>query len=231
MGYRVEQLAGACDVSVDTVRYYQSKGLLPAPRKEGRVAIYDEEHAERLRMIKSLQAKGLSLAIIQRVVEGSLGRADADLAAAVAAAQADGSAEATMTLDAVAEASGVPTALLRAIQKAGLRLGRTVDGAERFSASDVEVVRHGLRLLEAGFPLNELLELGKRYDESARALAEHAVELFDEHVRTPLQDEDEDAAAARLVAAFEELLPAVTAIVSHHFRQVLLSIAEEKVST
>ena len=37
MRYRVEQLAAACDVSVDTVRYYQSRGLLPAPEREGRV--------------------------------------------------------------------------------------------------------------------------------------------------------------------------------------------------
>lgn len=60
MRYRVEQLAAACDVSVDTVRYYQSRGLLPAPAREGRVAFYDEGHAERIRRIRDLQAKGLS---------------------------------------------------------------------------------------------------------------------------------------------------------------------------
>ena len=42
MRYRVEQLASACDVSVDTVRYYQSRGLLPPPEKEGRVAWYGD---------------------------------------------------------------------------------------------------------------------------------------------------------------------------------------------
>ncbi|HLW16141.1 MAG TPA: MerR family transcriptional regulator, partial [Actinomycetota bacterium] len=47
VGYRVEQLAAACDVSVDTIRYYQSKGLLPPPKREGRVAIYDREHLQR----------------------------------------------------------------------------------------------------------------------------------------------------------------------------------------
>lgn len=231
MEYRVEQLAAACDVSVDTVRYYQSKGLLPAPERRGRIALYDDEHAERLRTIRSLQAKGLPLAVIGRVLSGSIGRADTELAAAVAAAQASAGDEGELTLDEVAERTGVPTALLRAIQKAGLRLGRMVDGHERFSAGDVEVVRHGLRLLEAGFPLDELLELGKRYDASARALAEHAVELFNQHVREPLRALDDDEASARLVAAFEHLLPAVTAIVSHHFRQVLLEAAEQRVST
>jgi hypothetical protein len=91
----------------------------------------------------------------------------------------------------------------------------------------VEVVRQGLRLLEAGFPLNDLLELGKRYDDAARGLAAHAVELFNAHVRAPLAGDD----PAKLVDAFERLLPAVTAIVAHHFRQVLLELAEERVST
>ena len=232
MGYRVEELAAQCDVSVDTVRYYQSKGLLSAPERHGRVAIYSDEHVERLRTIKALQAKGLTLAIIKRSLDGALGRGDADLAAAVAAAQAEGD-DRTYSIEDIAEATGVPTALLRAIEKAGLRLGRKVDGEERYSAADVEVVGQGLRLLEAGFPLDQLLDIGKRYDEAARMVAEHAVELFDRHVRSPIQDAaaTDDEAAERMVAAFEELLPAVTAIVAHHFRHVLLELAEERVAT
>src|SRR5712691_4625200 len=85
--YRVEQLAAKCGISVDTVRYYQSLGLLPLPKREGRVAWYGAEHAERIRDVRSLQKKGLTLAAIKRVITGELGRADADLAAAVAAAR------------------------------------------------------------------------------------------------------------------------------------------------
>ena len=54
MRYRVEQLAAACEVSVDTVRYYQSRSLLPQPEREGRVAWYDDVHAERIRRIRDL---------------------------------------------------------------------------------------------------------------------------------------------------------------------------------
>ncbi|MGH2539575.1 MAG: MerR family DNA-binding transcriptional regulator, partial [Actinomycetota bacterium] len=42
----MEQLAAACQVSVDTVRYYQSRGLLPPPAREGRLAWYGPEHAQ-----------------------------------------------------------------------------------------------------------------------------------------------------------------------------------------
>src|SRR5919109_5500348 len=74
--YRVEQLAAACDVSVDTIRYYQSRGLLQPPVREGRVAWYGAEHAERIRRIRDLQRKGLTLAAIGRVVRGELAGAD-----------------------------------------------------------------------------------------------------------------------------------------------------------
>ena len=64
-----------------------------------------------------------------------------------------------------------------------------------------------------------------------RGLADRAVELFDEHVRKPIRDtaEGADAASARMVEAFRELFPAVTLLVSHHFRRVLLEVAEEHI--
>ncbi len=64
-----------------------------------------------------------------------------------------------------------------------------------------------------------------------RGLAERAVELFDEHVRKPIRDTagDDERAAEQLVEAFRELLPAVTTLVSHHFRRVLLETAEDHI--
>src|SRR2546427_12080949 len=64
--YRVEQLAAQCGVSVDTVRFYQSKGLLPPPRRAGRVALYVPEHMERINHIRALQRQGLTLAGLKR---------------------------------------------------------------------------------------------------------------------------------------------------------------------
>src|SRR5260370_12358444 len=49
MEYRIEQLARAAGVAVDTIRFYQGKGLLEAPRREGRVTWYGDAHLDRLR--------------------------------------------------------------------------------------------------------------------------------------------------------------------------------------
>ncbi|MGH2681164.1 MAG: MerR family transcriptional regulator [Actinomycetota bacterium] len=230
MRYRVEQLASTCEVSVDTVRYYQARGLLPQPEKEGRVAWYRPEHVDRIRQIRVLQGQGLTLAAIRRVVDGELGLADAGLAAAVAAERGEAAADGeVLSLDAFAAASGVPASLIQAVEREGIRIGRDVDGATRYTAGDIELVRTALRLLEFGLPLGDLLSLAREADGALRGLAERAVELFDEHVRKPIRDtaDDPDAASTRIVEAFHELLPAVTLLVSHHFRRVLLEVADE----
>jgi DNA-binding transcriptional MerR regulator len=231
----VEQLAAACDVSVDTVRYYQSKGLLPAPQREGRVAYYAAEHAAAIRRVRDLQRKGLTLAAIGRVVRGDLGAADEDLAASVAAELGGSDEGAGLTLEAFAEAAGVPASLIQAVEREGIRIGHAdpATGVTRYTGADIEVVRTALRLLEFGLPLADLLELARDADTSMRALAQRAVDLFDDHVRTPIRDTsgDDAAAAAQVVGAFHELLPAVTALVSHHFRRVLLETAEERIET
>ena len=243
MRYRVEQLASACDVSVDTVRYYQSRGLLPPPEREGRVGWYGPEHVERIAQIRSLQRKGLTLAAIRRVVTGELGAADVDLAAAVVAAREEGGRDDVgaagseagdrelMDLEAFSARSGVPASLIQAVEREGIRLGRPTNGETRYTSSDIELVRTALRLLEFGLPLPDLLALARDADTAMRDLAERAVDLFDEHVRKPIRDTagDDVVAAEQMVQAFRELLPAVTTLVSAHFRRLLLETAEEHI--
>src|SRR5438270_762893 len=72
MEYRIEQLARAAGVAVDTIRFYQGKGLLDSPRREGRVTWYGEGHVERLKRIKELQQQGFTLTVIQRFLAGEI---------------------------------------------------------------------------------------------------------------------------------------------------------------
>jgi DNA-binding transcriptional MerR regulator len=230
---RVEDLARAADVSVDTIRFYQKRRLLPPPTREGRIAWYGPQHAERLGRIRELQQRGFSLALIRRLLDGELDAADVPLAAAVATAAtgvddpADSGSQ--LSLDDVAAAAGVPRPLLDAVVRAGVLVPRLVDGEERFAPADVELVRGGLALLEAGFPLADLLSLAGRHDAATHAIAEDAVRLFDQHVREPLRAQalSDDERAERLVAAFRSLLPTITTLVAHHFRRVLLEVAQE----
>jgi DNA-binding transcriptional MerR regulator len=224
---RVEELARRADVSVDTIRFYQKRQLLPPPRRAGRIAWYGADHVERLQRIKDLQRQGFSLAVIRRLLAGELDAADVPLAAAVAGAQT-GDAE-LLTLDELAARVGVPAPLLDAVAREGLIVAQQRDGAAGYTAADADVLRAGLRLLEAGFPLPDLLALARRHHDATRAIATDAVEMFDEHVRRPIQSSDlgDDEKAERMVEAFRTLLPTVTTLVANHFRSVLLEVAQE----
>ena len=67
--YRLDDLARQADVASTTVRLYQAKGLLAAPRLEGRTGWYDDSHLSRLRLIARLQNEGHSLAGIADLLE------------------------------------------------------------------------------------------------------------------------------------------------------------------
>src|ERR1019366_4069039 len=118
MEYRVEALAAEAGVSVDTIRFYQARALLPPPRRAGRVALYDDEHLERLTQIKDLQQRGFSLGVIGRLLRGDLDAADEALLEAVVVESevASDEPEEFLTLAELATRAGVPSVLLEALE-------------------------------------------------------------------------------------------------------------------
>lgn len=63
-------LAKAAGVGVETVRYYQRRGLLPEPpRPPGEVRRYSEEDVRRLKFIRSAQSAGFTLAEIGELLQ------------------------------------------------------------------------------------------------------------------------------------------------------------------
>src|SRR5512147_1889691 len=72
----VDELAARAGVTVRTVRFYSSKGLLPPPViGPRRVGHYGPGHVARLALIEELQQQGMTLAAIERY----LGQLPADL--------------------------------------------------------------------------------------------------------------------------------------------------------
>lgn len=73
VGYTIDELASATGVPSRTIRFYQAKGALPPPVRRGRIAYYDDSHAERLRLVAHLQDRGLSLRAIRDLFQQSEG--------------------------------------------------------------------------------------------------------------------------------------------------------------
>jgi DNA-binding transcriptional MerR regulator len=158
--------------------------------------------------------------------------ADAALATAVRRPVDD--TDAPYDIAALAREVGASETLLASVARAGLLLPHHVtgDGTSRYSAADVEAVRAGLTLLDAGLPLSELLALAGPTDAAVRDIAERAVEAFLRFVRDPVlgSDEEDEVVGTRLVTAYEQMLPATERLVAHHLRRRLILAALERLS-
>jgi MerR family mercuric resistance operon transcriptional regulator len=64
----IARLAQAADVGVETVRYYQRRGLLDVPSGGGSIRRYGDSDVQRLRFIRSAQAAGFTLEEIGRLL-------------------------------------------------------------------------------------------------------------------------------------------------------------------
>ncbi|MDQ3957988.1 MAG: MerR family transcriptional regulator [Actinomycetota bacterium] len=233
MTYRVDELAARAGVSVDTVRFYQARGILPQPERRGRVAWYSDDHLEVLGRVRDLKEKGFTLASIRRLLAGDLDAADEALVAALERPSGTSGDGAFLTLDELAGQTGISPALLQAIEREGLLEPVETDAGPQYTQEDAAVVSSGLQLLEAGLPLGELLALAREHDAAMRPVAQRAVDLFVRFVRDPIRGRapSEEEAAEALTAAFERMLPATGALVGSHFRRLLLAEARARLET
>ena len=238
MQYDVSDLAAAAGISVDTLRFYQSGGLLAPPAKSGRKAVYTAGHLERLRLIRSMASKGLSLKAIRLLLDRESGPSASDTA--LLAALEEETEGPAWSGDDLARQLGVPPSLIRSVEEAGLAEGQeTDDGKRRYTEGDLAAARGAIRLLSYGFPLTKLLALAVRHDRAIRKTCDSAIDLFDDYVRKKrgaaahgaadpahgAADPDGGENGEEVAKAFRELLPLVTAVVAHHFQRVLVNQA------
>ena len=65
----IGKLASAGSVGVDTIRFYQRKGLLKQPTRGSGIRRYGSEDVRRLRFIKQAQAAGFTLEEIKELLD------------------------------------------------------------------------------------------------------------------------------------------------------------------
>ncbi len=220
MEFSVTETAERTGTTVDTIRYYQTIGLLHGPRREGRNAVYDDSHVERLERIRALADRGFSLKAIRALLElGDGGDADKLLLAALE----QSAIETRYSAADLAREVDVPKAILASIERSGLLdEGIGEDPAKKFSQGDLEIARGARRLLRYGFPITRLIGLALKHDRGVRRVVDETIDLFDEHVRKASGGSEDPEAVAE---AFRELLPVTTALVAHHFQRTLINRA------
>ena len=65
----ISRLAESGGVGVETIRFYQRKGLLGTPKRDGGIRRYGMEDVRRLRFIRAAQTAGFTLGEIRELLE------------------------------------------------------------------------------------------------------------------------------------------------------------------
>ena len=232
-GYTVEEVAERTGTTIRTVRWYQSEGLLPSPRRAGRVALYTDEHVARLDAIRDLQAHGLTLTAIRRLLDRAPGHAATTaLAFAKAAVARTGESDAEIVTAAEGTArlhvdppetpDGVDEALLEE-----LGMVRVLpDG--RWQILAPAVFQAAAELAAAGVPLARRIEVTRQLREHTQVMAHAVVEMFVEDLwrRSVSGANANPEAWAGLTTLLARLRPLATASVAGFFDAALSDEAE-----
>ncbi|WP_107119993.1 MerR family transcriptional regulator [Streptomyces regalis] len=175
--YRMEELARLAGITVRTLRFYRERKLIPPPRREGRIAWYDDHHLARLRTIAALLERGHTLTGIAELAEAlDHGRDVADLLGVAAPTEEEPVRLTPEELAARFEGQ-VTTENLAAALDLGY-LGTDGDEIVHISRSLLDV---SSALVREGIPLAEVLAAGKRVREHVDDLAEMFAELVLRH--------------------------------------------------
>lgn len=211
--YTIDELAGRTGMTVRTVRFYATEGLLPAPQRRGRVAYYNARHRMRLDLIRTLQEHGYTLAAIERV----LARIPADASPAEyavhAAVLAPWLPDPTEELD----RAGLDRRVGRRLTDEELgylvQVGAlTTVGDDGFRTSPA-MLGHAVELLRLPVPMKVLHDSARLIDEHATAVANGLTDIFVDAIWGPYQRGEIDH--EQVVAMLARLRPlAVQGLVS-----------------
>ncbi|MFF4017974.1 MerR family transcriptional regulator [Streptomyces sp. NPDC001843] len=175
--YRMEELARLAGITVRTLRFYRERKLIAPPRREGRIAWYDDHHLARLRTISALLERGHTLNGIAELAEAlDQGRDVADLLGVGAPTEEEPVRLTPEELAARFEGEVTPENLAAALELG--YLGTDGDEIVHISRRLLDV---SSALVREGIPLAEVLAVGKHVREHADALAALFTDLVLRH--------------------------------------------------
>ncbi|KFG75063.1 MerR family transcriptional regulator [Streptomyces mutabilis] len=175
--YRMEELARLAGITVRTLRFYRERKLIPPPRREGRIAWYDDHHLARLRTIAALLERGHTLSGIAELADAfDHGRDVGDLLGYGEPTEETPVRLTPEELAARFEGQVTPENLAAAMD-----LGYVgTDGDEIVHISH-RLLEVSSALVREGIPLGEVLQAGARVREHADALADLFADLILRH--------------------------------------------------
>ncbi|MFE0580390.1 MULTISPECIES: MerR family transcriptional regulator [unclassified Streptomyces] len=206
--YRTEELAAAAGIPVRTLRFYRERKLLPPPRREGRIAWYDDHHLARLRTIAGLLERGHTLGGIAELTAAFESGRDAGQLGELLGIGWSEETPVRLTPEELAdyfEGEVTPENLA-----ASLELGYLAVDGDTIVHVSRRLLDVSSALVREGVPLAAVLETGRRVREHADAMALLFAGLISDHIApealTRLRPLATSVVEAELTMAMDRLL-------------------------
>lgn len=204
----VDELAERSGVTVRTIRFYQSEGLLPLPGRHGREARYGPAHVERLDLIADLQARGLRLHAIAELLDRAGGEAPAadwlGLGEALRRPWTDDRPVVLSDRELAGRLGDAPSGTREALERSGVVERRPGTIPASYVVPSPELLDIALATVRLGLDPDAGARLRDLLQDRLRATAAELVAAFtDEVSRTQLAEEGPGA----LTALLEQLQP------------------------
>jgi len=228
--FTVDELASRAQMTVRNVRAYAGRGLIAAPRLEGRTGFYSREHLQRLQLIRQLVDRGYTLAAVERAIEGAPNTAAGhalDLINLLDLPNDEGGHE-IMSRDALAALAGVPRddALIDSMEAFGLV--QWMDGdRDQVRLVEPTVVRTGAAAVAIGLAPETVIALFPFLQSRLREIADTFVREVSAEIIKPFVDAGLPAGDwPRILRTVENLLPIASQVTLGIFRSELRSAIE-----
>jgi DNA-binding transcriptional MerR regulator len=220
--FTVDELAARAQMTVRNVRAYAGRGLIAAPRLEGRTGYYTLEHLQRLQLIRQLLDRGYTLAAVEKAVSGAPSAAAGhalDLINILDLPNDEAGAE-VLTRDGLAALAGVERndALIDSMEE--FDLVEWVDGdRDVVRLLEPVVVRTGAAAVAIGLAPETVIALFPILKSHLREIADAFVSEVSAEIIQPFVDaglpEDE---WPRILQTIESLLPIASQVTLGIFR-------------
>ncbi|GAA3355121.1 MerR family transcriptional regulator [Saccharopolyspora gregorii] len=229
----IDELAARAGVTVRTVRFYASRGLLPPPRLRGRLGLYGGDHLARLDLIRELQALGFTLSAIERHLERIPDDATAeDLAlhrALLAPWTSDQSED--LTRHELSQRAGrqLDDDLVGKLVSLGI-LQALDDDLSRVRLSNSAMLGVGLQILDLDLPQGMLLEAKDIVEQHTSQIAVELRELFAANVLRPyLERGRPEEERERVHVATQQLRPLTIHVLVNGFQNAINDVIRDHV--
>jgi DNA-binding transcriptional MerR regulator len=182
----IAELAQRTGMTVRNIRAHQTRGLLPPPEVHGRTGYYNQDHVARIELTREMQAEGLNLEAIRRVLESSEGssREMVDFARAIRAPFEDETPE-IYDADELAGLWGAEEfdpKLLARVEAMGV-VRQLPDGKIEVISPRLQAA--GAALIELGVPGDAAVETAEALRNASEKVARTFVELFVREIWEP----------------------------------------------